>query len=474
MRKPGGVVCAAKNCVNKTYNSEMRFFNFPKDEGSPTEPVTFQDSIKYRREQAKRSILVQVQSTESCKELSSYCSTMGKIQQMLHYTTTSDQLNFVIVEFSDEQHVSDIIQNSSHINTNESFPIHSNFLWFKASNRKNSKLKTAKNFKLAMENGNVIPSMKEVYDLLLGLDNVSQQIEVLHDVTKLNEVATRLRFLTTRQVELSVAGMFPHAVAYPFGSSVNGFGKMGCDLDIVFKLTEAEIKNDSRLVFHCKANNMYERSITHRHMEVIGDMLQLFLPGCTQIRKILQARVPIIKYYQQFTDVECDLSMSNMSGVCMSDLLYLYGSIDARVRPLVFTIRKWAQEVGITNNSPGRWISNFSLTLLVLAFLQRPDKSPPILPSVHHVLQQIGLKCENVLEETLQFSFSKSAKVLKFEGRNTDDLESLLKQFFNFYSSFDFSSNAINLNEAISITKPEHSPLYIVNPLERGLNVSKM
>ncbi|KAK5645213.1 hypothetical protein RI129_006513 [Pyrocoelia pectoralis] len=33
MRKPGGVVCAAKNCVNKTYNSEMRFFNFPKDEG---------------------------------------------------------------------------------------------------------------------------------------------------------------------------------------------------------------------------------------------------------------------------------------------------------------------------------------------------------------------------------------------------------------------------------------------------------
>lgn len=29
------------------------------------------------------------------------------------------------------------------------------------------------------------------------------------------------------------------------------------------------------------------------------------------------------------------------------------------------------------------------------------------------------------------------------------------------------------LNEAVSISKPEHSPLYIVNPLERGLNVSK-
>lgn len=47
-------------------------------------------------------------------------------------------------------------------------------------------------------------------------------------------------------------------------------------------------------------------------MEAIGDLLQLFLPGCSQVRRILQARVPIIKYYQQLTDIECDLSMSNM------------------------------------------------------------------------------------------------------------------------------------------------------------------
>lgn len=47
-------------------------------------------------------------------------------------------------------------------------------------------------------------------------------------------------------------------------------------------------------------------------MEAIGDLLHLFLPGCAQVRRILQARVPILKYNQQFTDVECDLSMTNM------------------------------------------------------------------------------------------------------------------------------------------------------------------
>lgn len=56
---------------------------------------------------------------------------------------------------------------------------------------------------------------------------------------------------------------------------------------------------------------------------------------------------------------------------------------------------------------------------------------------------------------------------------NTSSLEHLLRQFFEFYSHFDFSSKAICLNEAVTIVKPEFSPMYIVNPLEKGFNVSK-
>lgn len=52
-------------------------------------------------------------------------------------------------------------------------------------------------------------------------------------------------------------------------------------------------------------------------------------------------------------------------------------------------------------------------------------------------------------------------------------METLLKEFFVYYSQFDFSKNAVCLNEAVTMTKPEFSPMYIVNPLEKGLNVSK-
>lgn len=74
----------------------------------------------------------------------------------------------------------------------------------------------------------------------------------------------------------------------------------------------------------------------------------------------------------------------------MSDFLYLMGEVDPRVRPLIFTIRKWAKEVYLTNSSPGRWISNFSLTLLALAFLQKPLRSPPILPTLNQLTKLAG------------------------------------------------------------------------------------
>lgn len=74
----------------------------------------------------------------------------------------------------------------------------------------------------------------------------------------------------------------------------------------------------------------------------------------------------------------------------MSEFLWLMNAIDDRVAPLVFTVRKWASVVGLTNNSPGRWITNFSLTLLVLFFLQRPLVSKSLLPTLNHLVKQAG------------------------------------------------------------------------------------
>lgn len=56
---------------------------------------------------------------------------------------------------------------------------------------------------------------------------------------------------------------------------------------------------------------------------------------------------------------------------------------------------------------------------------------------------------------------------------NQDNLESLLHGFFDFISTFDFHTKGICIREGMPIRKPTRAALYINNPLETTLNVSK-
>lgn len=157
----------------------------------------------------------------------------------------------------------------------------------------------------------------------------------------------------------------------------------------------------------------------------------------------------------------------------MSELLYLYGELDHRVKPLTFCIRKWANAVGLTNPSPGRWISNFSLTMLVLFFLQHIKKA--ILPPMSLLINSATTTDIRITDDNINCSFLRDLNKLDFTQNkdNNDMIGYLLMQFFEFYSQFDFTSRAISLIEGKSTLKCDHSAMYIVNPLEPQLNVSK-
>lgn len=49
--------------------------------------MPFLDVVKMRKSEAKRSILVQVHSSQSFKDLHNYCSSVGTVKNMFHYTT---------------------------------------------------------------------------------------------------------------------------------------------------------------------------------------------------------------------------------------------------------------------------------------------------------------------------------------------------------------------------------------------------
>lgn len=159
------------------------------------------------------------------------------------------------------------------------------------------------------------------------------------------------------------------------------------------------------------------------------------------------------------------------TGVYMSELLYMLGQIDDRVMPLVFSIRKWAQRVGLTNPSPGRWISNFSLTCLVVFYLQQLPQ--PVLPTINQLIKQARPEDVRITEDNVQCTFLRDLHQLTFTKTNTTSLDQLFSDFFEYYSQIDFHERAISMIEGQTVVKPDHSPIYIINPIEPILNVSK-
>lgn len=124
---------------------------------------------------------------------------------------------------------------------------------------------------------------------------MSDQLVILEEQTRLTEIGNRVRWITCIQIEKMLSGLFPSLQVLPFGSFVNGCGRIGCDLDMAISLdahgTEEHQTSDNRspLIFQAKAAISNSRLQTQRHIEVLADILQNFTTGCTQVSFLLNS-----------------------------------------------------------------------------------------------------------------------------------------------------------------------------------------
>lgn len=155
----------------------------------------------------------------------------------------------------------------------------------------------------------------------------------------------------------------------------------------------------------------------------------------------------------------------------MSELFWSLGGLDERVRPLMFFVRRWANEWRVTRTiRPGPWMTNFTLSCLVLFFLQQLKQ--PILPTMDQLKQQAHPLGDKILIDNIDSTFLRDFNRLEFTTHNTDPLDELIEQFFTFCTEFSFSRNGISLNTGSVCTKDGRAAMHIVNPMEPDLNVS--
>ncbi|KAB1253857.1 Poly RNA polymerase; mitochondrial [Camelus dromedarius] len=450
-----------------------------------------------RREQAQRTVLIHCPSKISEKRFLKYLSQHGPINNHFFYESFG---LYAVVEFHQKESVASLqsVTRTPSLGAEAAIPFRSRYFSLKLKNPSNQ---TSGQPSVQCSNQSS-PASRKLFDLLCCAENVDDQLNTLTKELQLTEENTRLRHLTCSLIEDVAAAYFPDCAIRPFGSSVNSFGKLGCDLDMFLDLDDigkfSAHKASGNFLMEFQVKNVpSERIASQKILSVIGECLDHFGPGCVGVQKILNARCPLVRFSHQASGFQCDLTTNNRKigdrleaqfrllcrvvgldayspdrfwiALRSSELLYIYGALDSRVRALVFTVRCWARAHSLTSSIPGAWITNFSLTIMVIFFLQR--RSPPILPTLDY-LKTLADAEDKCIIEGHNCTFVRDLNKIKPSG-NTETLELLLKEFFEYFGNFAFNKNSINIRQGKEQNKPESSPLHIQNPFETSLNISK-
>ncbi|NXN78558.1 PAPD1 protein, partial [Bombycilla garrulus] len=434
-----------------------------------TRQKTFAEVQTERLDQAERTVLIKCPSKLNEKKLLQYLSSHGNVKS--HFFFENRGIS-ALIEFSEKSSIASL-QDAVGIPSaaeHHVVPFKSRLFTFTLKNPVSQHVEETP---LHLSPQSPIP-VKDLIKKLCLADSISSQMYILLNEYQLTEENIKLRFLACSLVRDFACAYFPDSTVKPFGSSVNTFGKLGSDVDMFLDFCDigkhaTKMKKGPFEMEYQMKRLPSERLATQRILSVIGDCLDNFGPGCVNVQKILNARCPLVKFSHQPTGFQCDLSVSNSIARRSSELLYIYGCLDSRVRALVFTIRCWARVHGLTNSAPGTWITNFSLTMMVMFFLQR--RSPPIIPTLDQLKELADEKDKHVIGG-YDCSFVSDLRKIK-PTKNTETLDVLLGEFFEYFGNFDFRKNSINLRKGKEVNKPESSPLYIWNPFEQDLNISK-
>lgn len=453
----------------------------------------FDELMFTRRNEANRTFLVQLQSERATHAAIDFCSMFGMISNGFFYRNKF-QANFLLLEFQTDIAANAVLREIAKSQQNQNaLKSLSHFLVFSPTKKLviNRQQKNIYVQRSTNESENLATIFRRQGSL-------NEHVYQLYNRTRLNELAIRLRFMAAMQIEAVVSSMFPSAKALPFGSSMNGCGRMGSDLDLVLSFDEKNVENEMPLKFNSKGNELQR----HHHLvilQTLSKLMENWIPGVADMQPILHAKVPIIKYKQSFLDLDVDLSSHNLyvnvsymasefrcvmclryypflfihfcrSGLYMSELLFLFGEIDERVRPLMFFVRRWAEDWKVTRViRPGPCISNFVLSCLVIFYLQQLKQ--PILPSINELKQQATNTDIRPITADIDCIFLRDINRLRFKTTNTDTLEQLIENFYDFYANLATEQLTISLNAGHTIPKSTLWPLHIVNPLEPELNV---
>ncbi|CAH8624591.1 unnamed protein product [Schistosoma curassoni] len=278
----------------------------------------------------------------------------------------------------------------------------------------------------------------------LYMENLSVRIWELYSSSRQSPLKYEKKVHLLNALHMVISGVFENAGLYIVGSSINGFGSNQSDMDMCLLVTSRDLHQKNEATF------------------ILSRLLQS-LRKCRFLYKftLIRAKVPIIKFRDRYTGIDCDLNVNNVNGLYNTYLLAMYAKIDWRVRPLGIFIKHWAQCLDIHDAQRGR-LSTYCLLLMLIHYLQTAC-IPPILPNLQE-------KFPNLFNYTMgpyELDMNIELPWNELQSNNSNSLAELFTGFIYYYTNqFDFNKWAITIRHKTPLMK--HIAMKHLPPYEQG------
>ncbi|KIJ56368.1 hypothetical protein M422DRAFT_23649 [Sphaerobolus stellatus SS14] len=190
------------------------------------------------------------------------------------------------------------------------------------------------------------------------------------------------RAATIARVESALRNRFGQDYrVLPFGSTQYNVSTASSDIDLVV------LDPDRRQGFTPKnAKDLPEIYDT----KAIGRAL--FKKGFTNVIAITGANVPIVKFHDPRTGLDCDINVNDRLGLTNTLLIRRYCNLVPYLRPMIMTIKSWAKPLGLNNPSGQHGPSTFSsyaLAIMAIGYLQIEGVLPNLQAGLHPLPKKV-------------------------------------------------------------------------------------
>ncbi|NXN96342.1 STPAP polymerase, partial [Rhinopomastus cyanomelas] len=338
-----------------------------------------QDLRDQRRDQERRSVFVSGFSRgTSDQELAAYFGAFGEVVAVVR---DKEKGAFAIVELREASSCQKVLEEPHH---------------HLDGHRLRVRPREQKDFVPGRRNRHrELLGSEKLEQALCQVDSVDAQMQRLVELLELSEAERSLRQLLVTLFQEVFTEFFPGCSVIPFGSSVNGFDTSGCDLDLLLDLEATRSFQASSQPSGSFSDSLLPdvdlSSLPVADLlELVAAVLRRCVPGVCRVRAVPSARRPVVKFCHKESALAGDISIDNRLALLNTHFLRLCADADARVRPLVLSVRLWARRQHLAGNPDGGGplLTNYALTLLVLFFLQ--TRTPPVLPTVSRLGELAG------------------------------------------------------------------------------------